>query len=221
VATSRTQRRNSGKCTPPSRGEPGAVPVMAAHAFPVAGVEPDALATVRHAVVDPGLEQVQGSRPARHVVVTAPAEVDFVNAADLGSRLKAACGSTDVITVDMTATRFCDAAGVRALLEAWKLAKASGGELRLAISCPAVLRVLQLTGLAQALPVYADVGQSLGPPRAEGSSPPPRRDADPADQHAGLTARVPQPEAADLPELGACLPAPGEEAPGRRRRRWP
>jgi hypothetical protein len=30
---------------------------MAAHAFPAAGVEPDALATPWYAVVDPGLEQ--------------------------------------------------------------------------------------------------------------------------------------------------------------------
>jgi hypothetical protein len=34
-----------------------------------------------------------------------------------------------VITVDMTATTFCDAVGTRALLRAWELAKASGREL--------------------------------------------------------------------------------------------
>jgi anti-sigma B factor antagonist len=192
VATSRTQHKDSGNVPCEAGEEPESVPLIAAHAFPVAGVEPDALASVRHAAIDAGLGQVQGSRPARHVVVTAPAEIDLVNVADLSSRLKAACGSTDVITVDMTATRFCDAAGFSALLRASELAKASGAELRLATSSPAVLRVLQLTGLAQALTVYADVRQSLCPPRAEGSSPPPRRDPDPADQHAGLTPRVPQ-----------------------------
>jgi anti-sigma B factor antagonist len=172
--------------------KPGESPVMAAHAFPVAGVEPDALASVRHAAVDPGLERVPGSRSPRQVVVAAPAEVDVVNVADLSSRLEAACGSAGVITVDMTATTFCDVAGVRALPRAWKLAGASGGELGVATSSPAVLRVLQLTGLAEAVPVYPDVRQSPWPPWAEGRSSPPRRDAGPADRRAGLAPRVPQ-----------------------------
>jgi anti-anti-sigma factor len=168
VAISRTQHKDSGNVPCGAGEEPQTVPVIAAHAFPVAGAEPGALASVRYAAIDAGAGQAQDSRPARHVVVTAPAEVDVVSVADLGRRLKAACGSTDVITVDMTATRFCDASGVGALLRAGKLAKASGGELRLAASSPAVLRVLKLTGLAQALPVYADVRQSLSPSRADG-----------------------------------------------------
>lgn len=79
----------------------------------------------------------QGSRSAQHVVVTAPAELDVASAADLSSCLKAACEATDMITVDMTATTFCDMTGVRALRRARDLAKANRGELRLASSCPA------------------------------------------------------------------------------------
>lgn len=102
-----------------------------------------------------------GNLRCGHVVVTAPAEIDMINVADLSSLLNAACRSTDVITVDMTATMFCDVAGVRALLRAQDLAKTTGGELRLATSSPAVLRVLRLTDLDQTMPVYADVRQSL------------------------------------------------------------
>lgn len=128
--------------------------------------------------------RIPGNVPRRHVVVAAPAEVDVVTVADLSRRLESACGSTDVITVDMTATTFCDVAGVRALLRAWELAKANGGELRLATSSAAVLRVRQLTGLAQTVPVYPDVRQSW---------------------HRGFRSG----EAGDLLELGTCLLAPG------------
>jgi anti-sigma B factor antagonist len=108
-----------------------------------------------------------GNRSARHVVVTAPAELDVANAADFSDRLKAACESPGMVTVDMTATAFCDMAGARALLRAQQLASANGGELRLASRCSAVLLILRLTGLYQAGPVYTDVPQSLRTPRAE------------------------------------------------------
>lgn len=136
--------------------------------------------------------RAQGSRSAQHVVVTAPAELDVASAADLSSCLKAACEATDMITVDMTATTFCDMAGVRALRRARDLAMANGGELRLASSSPAVLRVLRLTGPERAGPVYADVRQSLRTPRSDGGSPPRPRDAVPANQRAGPAPRVPQ-----------------------------
>jgi len=151
--------------------------------------EPGPPSEAGHAMTEP---RAQGSRSARHVVVTAPAELDVASAADLSSHLNAACEATDTITVDMTATTFCDMAGVRALRRARDLARAAGGELRLASSCPAVLRVLRLTGLDQAGPVYANVGQSLRTPRSDGGSLPWPRGAVPADQHGGLASRVPQ-----------------------------
>lgn len=140
-------------------------------------------------MTEPG---ARGGRSARHIVVTAPAELDVASAADLSSRLQAACEATDMITVDMTATTFCDMAGVRALRRARDLARASGGELRLASSCSAVLRILRLTGLDRAGPVYANVRQSLRTPRSDGSSLPWPGGAVPADQHGGLAPRVPQ-----------------------------
>jgi anti-sigma B factor antagonist len=70
-----------------------------------------------------------------------------------------------VITADLTATMFCDSAGVSALARAHELAAAGGAELRLALGGLPAARVIQLIGLDQIMPVYHDVQQSLGTPR--------------------------------------------------------
>jgi phosphoserine phosphatase RsbU/P len=102
----------------------------------------------------------------RHAVVTMPAEIDLTNSSDLGDLLAAvAAQSPDVITADMTATMFCDSAGVHALARAHELLAASGGELRLVLGDSPAARILQLIGLDQMVPVYHDVQQSLAIPR--------------------------------------------------------
>ena len=73
--------------------------------------------------------------------------------------------SPEVITADMTATMFCDSAGVNALARAYELAAASGIELRLALGDSPATRVIQLIGLDQVMPLYRDVQQSLATPR--------------------------------------------------------
>jgi phosphoserine phosphatase RsbU/P len=102
----------------------------------------------------------------RHAVVTIPAEVDMTNATDVSDLLTAVAGeSPEVITADMTATVFCDSAGVRALMRAHQLADAGGSELRLALGDSPAARIIQLTGLDQIVPIYRSVQQSLATPR--------------------------------------------------------
>lgn len=101
----------------------------------------------------------------RHVVVTMPAEIDVTNSATVDSVLAGvAAQHPDVITADMTATVFCDSSGIHALARAHSRITSNGGELRLAVGTSPAIRVLQLTGLDQVLPVYADVTQSLAAP---------------------------------------------------------
>jgi phosphoserine phosphatase RsbU/P len=102
----------------------------------------------------------------RHAVVTMPAEIDITNAAGVSDLLAAVAGeSPEAITADMTATVFCDSAGVSALAHAHELAAASGGELRLALGHSPAARIVQLIGLDQIVPVYRNVAQSLAAPR--------------------------------------------------------
>ncbi len=99
--------------------------------------------------------------PASPMVVTLPAEIDIENADRVAADLQAAfaAGVTTVVA-DMTATRFCDTRGVRALVLASKHATASGGEL-LVVPSACVLRVLAVLGLDCWLAIYPSLEQAL------------------------------------------------------------
>jgi phosphoserine phosphatase RsbU/P len=111
----------------------------------------------------------------RHVVVTMPAEIDMTNASGVTDLLAAIAGqSPQVITADLTATQFCDSAGVSALVRARDRTAAGGAELRLALGDSPAARIIQLVGLDKIVPVYPDVQQSLATPRnGPGSTPVP------------------------------------------------
>ena len=109
----------------------------------------------------------------RHAVVTMPAEMDLANVQSVADQLAATISrSPDVITIDMTATTFCDSSGIQAIAHAQERAAATGGELRLVIGDSPVRRIFQLTALDQIVPVYAGVQQSLATPRAGSAEPP-------------------------------------------------
>jgi anti-sigma B factor antagonist len=95
-------------------------------------------------------------------VVTAPEEIDITNAAALRSALlDAAAHGHGTLAVDMTATRFCDSSGLHTLLAAHMRAQGEGGELLLACSARAVLRVFELTAIDRIIPTFASLDQAL------------------------------------------------------------
>jgi anti-anti-sigma factor len=96
-------------------------------------------------------------------VVRLPAEIDMTNVAEVGEQLRMAIapGITAVVA-DLTATTFCDSAGIRQLVMAHGKAAACGVQLRLAApESGAVDRVLELLGLDQLLPKYATVEAAI------------------------------------------------------------
>ena len=95
-------------------------------------------------------------------VVTAPEEIDIANAAGLQAALLEAAGpGRAMVVVDMSRTRFCDSAGLNALVTADRPARADGGEVRLVIVGEAVVRVVALTGVDRVIPVYASLEDAL------------------------------------------------------------
>jgi anti-sigma B factor antagonist len=98
-------------------------------------------------------------------VVTAPEEVDITNAGGLRAALLEAAGlsaaGNGTCVVDMTRTRFCDSAGIHALVEAHKRARAAGGQVLMALSGTAVPRIFELTGVDRAVPRYGSVAEAL------------------------------------------------------------
>jgi anti-anti-sigma factor len=98
-------------------------------------------------------------------VVTAPAEVDAISAAQLRMiLLRAAARKAAAIVVDMTCTRFCDSAGLTVLVRAHRRAVAEGGELRLVLPADgAVSRTFALTRLDLSIPVFGSLEEALAP----------------------------------------------------------
>ena len=95
-------------------------------------------------------------------VVTLPAEIDMATAPAIGEQVAAALApGVHIVIADMTATTFCDSAGITMLIRAKKQATARGAELRLLLPCPNVLRVLKLQGVDAVLPIYHSLEGAL------------------------------------------------------------
>jgi len=72
----------------------------------------------------------------------------------------------------MTRIRFCDCAGLHALIGAHKRARAEGRQVRLAVTGAQVRRILALTALDRLIPVCTSLDQALAHPPAAQQGPP-------------------------------------------------
>jgi anti-sigma B factor antagonist len=99
-------------------------------------------------------------------VVTLPAEIDITNADQVREDLLSILnqGAT-LLIADLSATTFCDSAGVSALARTFRRADANQSEMRLVVSTRTVQRVLSLTGLDRVMDIYPNVTAALAVPR--------------------------------------------------------
>ena len=97
----------------------------------------------------------------RVAVVTLPTEIDVSNADQASHDLATVARDASLVIADMSATTFCDSAGVTALVRAVRKANASGARLRVAASAPAVTRVLAITGVNRLIEVYPSVAAAM------------------------------------------------------------
>jgi anti-sigma B factor antagonist len=95
-------------------------------------------------------------------VVVAPEEIDITNAPKLrAALLDAASRGCRTVVVDMSRTRFCDTAGLHALVGAHRRAEAEGSRVLLVIAANAVLRILAITGIDQVLAHFPSLDDAL------------------------------------------------------------
>lgn len=95
-------------------------------------------------------------------VVPMPAEIDIANASRLAAELDAAIKpGVKALIIDMTRTTFCDSLGLRVIARTHRRAQADGVDLRLVTASAQVLRILAVTGLDTAVPVYPQLEQAL------------------------------------------------------------
>jgi anti-sigma B factor antagonist len=94
----------------------------------------------------------------RVAVVRLPPEVDLTTADALREALLSVLNQgAHALIADMTATTFCDSAGITALVRAVRRATATGATIRLAVTAPPVLRVFTLVGLNRLIDIYPSV----------------------------------------------------------------
>lgn len=95
-------------------------------------------------------------------VVAAPGFIDSSNAAIVHAAFhRAACWGYATIAADMSATQFCDTAGLSVLVRVHNRAQQEGGQLRLAALTAPVLRLLSDNGLDRLLCVFRTVAEAV------------------------------------------------------------
>ena len=101
----------------------------------------------------------------RVAVLTLPAEIDVSSADQIREDLaEAVAQDASLVIADMSATTFCDSAGVTALVKTAQRAYASGAGLRVVATAPAVTRVLAITGVDQLIDIYPSVAAAMSDP---------------------------------------------------------
>jgi anti-anti-sigma factor len=100
-------------------------------------------------------------RSACTVVAPLPDEIDITNADRIGEGLlRHLHTGITLLVVDMSATTFCDVAGVRAVLRVQEQARARGADLRVLAAAARVRRVFDLLGVD--VRIYPDLATALG-----------------------------------------------------------
>ena len=94
-------------------------------------------------------------------VVPARGELDLALADSLTARGYAAIGrQARVLLLDMAGVSFCDACGLSALVQIANHADRTGCRYGLIAPQPLVVRILQITGLDQRLPIFTSVNEA-------------------------------------------------------------
>jgi len=109
---------------------------------------------------------VDGKEPVawagERAVVAFPEHVDVSNASQIREQLLAVFDrGAAVVIADMSATAWCDYAGVDAVARACQQAAVCRAELRLVATAPAVRRLLTAEGLDRLVPVYSSVEAAI------------------------------------------------------------
>jgi anti-sigma B factor antagonist len=97
-------------------------------------------------------EFVEGSAP----VLAITGEIDLSKAPDLRARLvKIASGDAPLVVVDLTEVTFLDSTALGVLVSSLKRMRSGGGDLRLVVTRPNLVKVFEITGLLDLFPLFA------------------------------------------------------------------
>jgi anti-anti-sigma factor len=101
------------------------------------------------------------------VVVTVGGELDVVCSQRFDDCLTEASGGSDRVILDLSGVDFMDTTALAVIVGHWRRQVAAGGMLLLAGARYRYTKALWITGLADRLPMYADVDEALAAARPE------------------------------------------------------
>jgi len=95
-------------------------------------------------------------------VVAVTGEIDVATAPDLREHLVAleSTGATAVV-VDLTNVSFIDSTALGVLVGAFRRLRNAGGVLRLVVTEPRIIKVLEITELVRVFPIFSTVDEAL------------------------------------------------------------
>lgn len=107
------------------------------------------------------------------VVVAVSGELDIVTSQQFDDYLSDASAGRDLVVLDMSAVDFMDTSALAVIVSHWRRQVAAGGLFLLAGARYRYTKALWITGLADRLPMYADVAEALAaaPPKPDAQAP--------------------------------------------------
>ena len=101
------------------------------------------------------------------VIVSVGGELDVTCSQQFDDCLTEASGASDRVILDLSGVDFMDTTALAVIVGHWRRQIAAGGMLLLAGARYRYTKALWITGLADRLPMYADVGEALAAARPE------------------------------------------------------
>ena len=109
------------------------------------------------------------------VVVAVSGELDIVNSQQFDDYLADASAGRDLVVLDLSAVDFMDTSALAVIVSHWRHQVEAGGMFLLAGARYRYTKALWITGLADRLPMYADVAEALAAAHPGGAAADPAR----------------------------------------------
>ena len=99
---------------------------------------------------------------AGHPVVSVVGELDVATAPDLRACLDDAIDRAyqDAVSVDLLGVTFIDSTALGVLISGMKRSRGAGGELRIVVAEPRILKIFEITGLTDVLSIFPTIEEA-------------------------------------------------------------
>ena len=112
---------------------------------------------------DASFEVVDSGQPGV-AVLDAHGEIDVATSPDLQEMLVELVGrGPELLIVNLTDVSFIDSTGLGVLVGAVRDVRAAGGELRLVVTQPHIIKLLELTGLDEVFTILSNTKDAVRP----------------------------------------------------------